>query len=85
VSFSGTEARTGRVEIQQLRQEHEQKKEVHELMLKHLEEEHVQKLEFNPRIAFIKIKIPPGGARNKTEAIAGEINYYILTLAKLLK
>jgi hypothetical protein len=28
-------------------------------------------------MTFIKIKIPPGGARNKTEAIAGEINSII--------
>jgi hypothetical protein len=28
-------------------------------------------------MTFIKIKIPPGGARNKTEAIAGEINCVI--------
>jgi hypothetical protein len=45
VSFSGTEARTGRVE-----------NSIHELMLKHLEKEHVQKLEFNQEILSLKLK-----------------------------
>jgi hypothetical protein len=65
------------LKIQQLRQEHEQKKRSTWANAQTFGGRTCAKVRIQPRNTFIKIKIPPGGARNKTEAIAGEINCII--------